>query len=1258
MLGSWSTFDIPNSSTGAFNGDIMLMMTDGSVLIHNGFVTSLGVANQWLRLTPDQNGKYETGTWSAELNMHFARQWFASGVLRDGRVFIIGGEDCSDPANPSDAPTGEIFDPQTDTWSNLAKPSAFDFVRGDCNGAVLADGRVLLGGASTTEPPSTWSKQTAIWDPSDNTWVEAGLEFGALSSVDKEDPFEEETFALLRDGSVLAPAVRDTPKAQRYVPAIDKWVDCAEAPVNLAITTLDGALVYETGGLILLPSGKAFAIGGNGQTAIFTPGPNQTDAGSWTTGPAFPADVSTSPNWPTLTALDAPACLLPSGKVVLIAGNAEPTDDDYFSSNPVFLEYDPGSSETTLPQLDAQPMLPATNQTWQSAFTILPTGQLLCSAQTNKLFIYTPDPSQVPDPAWAPANITVPPVLVLGHSYTLSGTQLNGLSQAVSYGDDAGMATNYPLVRLTNPSTGEVVYVRTHDFSTMGVATGTSVLSDLQSCTIDIPAKLASGSWSLEVVTNGIASAAITVQVAAQDCFINVDNSTFSVGQIDSYVDADPPQTAAFAPAFYVVVEGFTPAEIGIDTHIAIGPQLANPPIKPSVPSPFPGHMEISFSGPMLPQDMSLPPAPQRFTFPFKITFLDDSMFGATVSTAELAATFTAAGTSVSNSASITLTPNPNPFILHGNQTGNPSEPWYLSQDIRVFQLVASPGNTMFGESAETSGTAEQIATTFIQAAVTNLRNNTGNARAEFDAMAQDEPAEILQLLPNDPNTGDPVYNFAIARVRLRDTSNADNVRVFFRIFQAQQTMASYDSTIYARATNAEAQPIPVLGVQGDEIMTIPFFAQTRQKTSQQLHLQQDDFNRHDIDTTSGETDYFFGCWLDINQPNDLRYPQRIVGVSADGPFDTVSPIFPIQQFMVAAHQCLIVEIAYDPDVIPQGADPSNCDKLAQRNLSFTGAPNPGDPGSRRVPQTFEVRPSAPKPPFGAHPDELMIDWENVPAGSTAEVYLPAVNSAEIVELADTLYTSHLLQRADARTLRFPAGGVTYIPIPQGQRVTFAALLTLELPTGIRAGDVYTAIVRQTTSVVAGQKVNDPEVRTNSIEGVRQWRRTTGLFKLTIPVSTKALMLEGEERFYSVMQWVAEAIPTTNRWYQIMKRYLLQLSGRISLMGGDPEKIPASGTGVWKSSPHPHLGAKQECVGKVESLIYDRFGDFDGFVLETMSGEFQRFESREPGIVVLATRAFDERTRIVVIVDPNVPRRPISIVFVLWERGHRYRHRV
>jgi hypothetical protein len=528
VTGSWKTFSVPNTSTGTFSADIMLLLTDGSVLVHNAYVSpnTLNNSNQWLRLTPN-NGKYETGTWLGELGMQYARQFFASGVMSDGRVFVIGGEYSNDPAAgpaaQNDAWSGEIFDPQTNSWTPIDKPAAFKFVRGDCNGSVLADGRVLLGGASTTEPPSTWSKLTAIWNPNNNTWIQAGLKFGAVSTTTKEDPFEEETFCLLPDGSVLAPAVRDTPKAQRYVPSLDQWADCAGSPVQLPVTTIQGVLVEETGPTILLPSGTAFAIGGSGQTALYRPPPASTPTGkgSWTQGPAFPPDTSTVPNWPTLTALDAPACLLPSGKVVCMGGTTAALvppggGTDYLSLNPVLLEYDPASRATTLPPLDVQPDLPAGNYTWQSFMLLLPTGQLLLSAQANTLFLYTPDAaSSNPAAGWKPAITACPTGLGLGESYTVSGTQLTGLSQAVGYGDDAGMATNYPLVRLSNGA-GDVSYLPTSNFSTMGVATETETVSASFLVT-----GVAPGSWQLAVIANGIASEPVDVEVtmtSAQIC--------------------------------------------------------------------------------------------------------------------------------------------------------------------------------------------------------------------------------------------------------------------------------------------------------------------------------------------------------------------------------------------------------------------------------------------------------------------------------------------------------------------------------------------------------------------------------------------------------------------------------------------------------------------------------------------------------------------------------------------------------------------
>jgi hypothetical protein len=63
-------------------------------------------------------------------------------------------------------------------------------------------------------------------------------------------------------------------------------------------------------------------------------------------------------------------------------------------------------------------------------------------------------------------------MLVAGMSYTLIGTQLNGVSQAAAYAEGYQSATNYPLVRIVIAKTKHVFYARTFGHSGMGVAHG------------------------------------------------------------------------------------------------------------------------------------------------------------------------------------------------------------------------------------------------------------------------------------------------------------------------------------------------------------------------------------------------------------------------------------------------------------------------------------------------------------------------------------------------------------------------------------------------------------------------------------------------------------------------------------------------------------------------------------------------------------------------------------------------------------------
>ena len=90
------------------------------------------------------------------------------------------------------------------------------------------------------------------------------------------------------------------------------------------------------------------------------------------------------------------------------------------------------------------------------------------------------------------------------------------MSQASVFGDELQNATNYPLVRITNLATSHVFYSRTHDHSSMAVA------SDIPMTThFDVPPTQELGPSKLEVVANGIPSSPLYLTVQSNEIFAN-----------------------------------------------------------------------------------------------------------------------------------------------------------------------------------------------------------------------------------------------------------------------------------------------------------------------------------------------------------------------------------------------------------------------------------------------------------------------------------------------------------------------------------------------------------------------------------------------------------------------------------------------------------------------------------------------------------------------------------------------------------------
>ena len=136
---------------------------------------------------------------------------------------------------------------------------------------------------------------------------------------------------------------------------------------------------------------------------------------------------------------------------------------------------------------------------------LLPNGQVLVGGGTTEVYTSTGSYQS----SWQPTISSAPTSVTPGSTYPISGTQFNGLSQANAFGDEFQFATNYPLVRITNNSTKHVFYARTHDHSTMGVATGSATVST----NFDVPAGIETGASTLVVVANGIPSASVNVNV-------------------------------------------------------------------------------------------------------------------------------------------------------------------------------------------------------------------------------------------------------------------------------------------------------------------------------------------------------------------------------------------------------------------------------------------------------------------------------------------------------------------------------------------------------------------------------------------------------------------------------------------------------------------------------------------------------------------------------------------------------------------------
>lgn len=648
------------------------------------------------------------------------------------------------------------------------------------------------------------------------------------------------------------------------------------------------------------------------------------------------------------------------------------------------------------------------------------------------------------------------------------------------------------------------------------------------------------GNYMLWIVDNaGLpCTVASIVRVGPQRCFIVTDRSTFSVHEVNALLTAGP--AATFPRALYVVMDGFLPEELGAPISPPALTFTYDSPGGAAVPGMAASFREVLFEDPLQPPDL-----PQRATFVFDVRFTDATGFDSFPEARDV--NVRASKGSHIGGATLSLIHQPNPYMIDGAVS-------WLSVDVRVFQI--RPGMTRAGV---THGSAANAPNQFLQQLLTGFNSTTTDEFHPFFDISTDQQASQLELA-REVN-GQRVFNYAIAKVRYRAAAvSADGVKVFFRTFSPVGTALEYHpSTSYRRAGTGPAT-IPLLGLQGGEISSIPYFAEPRVDTGAvSMTTQTDSLNRRTLAPAGAqESAGYFGCWLDFNQ-TEQRFPLHPTG---DGPYGSR---LSIQQLTRGHHQCLVAEIYFEPDPIPVGATPGSNENLSQRNLAVVESSNPGDPASRNVQHTFVVKPSQAPPRVagfaaayfveagatemvGANyrylgPDELIIKWGNLPEETRATVYLPDVDVDELLAVAGARGGPPVLERVDEHTIRCLIGDVTYIPLPGGRTTNIPGLISLELPEGVKKGDVYTVVVHQYSGVTG---------------------RIVGAFQITIPVSTAGLMLPLEIRKLSVLRHIALSIPAGDHWRPIFDRYLGQIGDRVKALGGDPDGVAPSPDGTGK----------------------------------------------------------------------------------------------
>ncbi|MBV8728249.1 MAG: hypothetical protein JO336_00425 [Acidobacteriia bacterium] len=530
------------------------------------------IANSWTPITQYPNlpgcGKGEVksnGTTTTGSNIITGLDPTATALIQPGWTVTGTNIPASTTVTSVDSPTQiHIAKDATGTGIEL-----LDFMgdRVACFGAVpsillspLPNQNILAGSLVDTS--------TFIYTVATNSWAPA-----ASKVYDSSD---EEGWVKLSDGTILTYDIdksisAGTGYAERYDPVANKWSSVSPGD-GTALGTLpllsSSALGHEFGPILRLQDGRAFLIGGNQNTALYTPSTN-----TWAAGPQIIGKLNGINS--NFGADDAPGALLPNGHVLFTAdagpasvsssGNTT-AGSEIITGIPSTATFQVGWSvtqadgnndvippNTTITSVDSpsqihiskaalatvvaeglvfggtfslptqvfdfnpagggsispvSPAIPDASLAQRAAFVdrmvVLPTGQVLFSDSSEQLYIYTGDGP--PNPALRPVINNI--AYNGGGTFTLTGKQLNGQSAGADYGDDVQVDSNYPVLRLVN-SSGNVFYCRTTNWSSVGV--GTSAVGQTVNFTLN--KNITAGNYEAIVSGSGLSSFPVSINI-------------------------------------------------------------------------------------------------------------------------------------------------------------------------------------------------------------------------------------------------------------------------------------------------------------------------------------------------------------------------------------------------------------------------------------------------------------------------------------------------------------------------------------------------------------------------------------------------------------------------------------------------------------------------------------------------------------------------------------------------------------------------